>query len=675
MKDTAQNRFRQAAAALVALALVLSAFGPVGTAAAAPTVAVAQSPNSTTVAPGDTVEIETELAVTELNAPQLIASLPSGWTIESQTADGPAAFSGDAWTWLAGDADGIDATYVVTYTVAVPDDAAPGEYTVGAEGSALTPDDGSRTVDTAQTAVTVQEEQPNASPVADAGADQTVDEGASVTLDASGSSDADSDALTYAWTQTGGPSVTLSDTSAASPTFTAPDVSADTTLTFEVEVADGNGGTDTDTVTVTVEADEPDEPTNTSPVADAGADQTVDEGTSVTLDASGSSDADGDTLSYAWTQTDGPTVSLSDASAASPTFTAPDVENDATLTFQVTVADGNGGEDTETVVVTVEADEPDEPTNTSPVADAGADQTVDEGTSVTLDASGSFDADSDALTYAWTQTGGPSVTLSDDSAASPTFTAPDVENDATLTFEVEVADGNGGTDTDTVSVTVEADEPDDPTNDAAPETTVSLSPEDDLLGVDQTADFDLVVDPADGGVGAYSITVSLSDPSVGTITGVELAGEGSLSDVQVAEDGSSATIEAVLVDTNDTGAVTLGTVSVQGVAEGESELALDVTALGTEGGMPYDVTTVDGATLTVSTLVVGNSAGPAIDADGDGVYEDVNGDGAVDVLDVQTLFAARNGPTTTQNPDAFDFNGDGQFDVLDVQWLYYNEVA
>jgi hypothetical protein len=75
-----------------------------------------------------------------------------------------------------------------------------------------------------------------------------------VTLDASGSSDPDvGDTLGYSWTQTSGPDVSLSVQDGAQPTFTAPDVSSDTTLTFEVEVSDGNGGTDTDTVTITVE--------------------------------------------------------------------------------------------------------------------------------------------------------------------------------------------------------------------------------------------------------------------------------------------------------------------------------------------------------------------------------------------------------------------------------------
>jgi len=61
--------------------------------------------------------------------------------------------------------------------------------------------------------------------------------------------------LTYAWSQTDGPSVKLSDTRAAQPTFTAPAAAGDYTLTFQVAVSDGTTTT-TDTVTVTVTADE-----------------------------------------------------------------------------------------------------------------------------------------------------------------------------------------------------------------------------------------------------------------------------------------------------------------------------------------------------------------------------------------------------------------------------------
>lgn len=92
--------------------------------------------------------------------------------------------------------------------------------------------------------------------------------------------------------------------------------------------------------------------TNTAPVADAGADRTVASGATVTLDGGGSSDADDDELTYAWVQDSGPAVVLAGADTAEPTFTAP--VGPATLTFTLTVDDGNGGTDSDSVTITVE---------------------------------------------------------------------------------------------------------------------------------------------------------------------------------------------------------------------------------------------------------------------------------------------------------------------------------
>ncbi len=95
---------------------------------------------------------------------------------------------------------------------------------------------------------------------------------------------------------------------------------------------------------------------NTAPSANAGTDQTVDEQTedTVTLNGAASSDSDGSIVSYSWTQTAGsPTVTLSDATVASPTFATPAITGDTSLTFNLTVTDNEGATASDTVVVTI----------------------------------------------------------------------------------------------------------------------------------------------------------------------------------------------------------------------------------------------------------------------------------------------------------------------------------
>jgi hypothetical protein len=207
-------------------------------------------------------------------------------------------------------------------------------------------------------------------------------------------------------------------------------------------VTDVDNQTSTDTVDINVVD---------SPVANAGVDQDVTEGDTVTLDGSGST---GRNITYAWTQTGGTAAPLSDATVASPTFTAPDVAAAGeTLTFQLEVTDDVGATSTATVNINV-ADAAVPPV--APVADAGPDQTVAPGAAVTLDGSASTGTNP---TYAWIQTAGTLVQLAGDDTATPTFTAPTAADISaavldTLTFQLTVTDANGSA-TDTVDVVID----------------------------------------------------------------------------------------------------------------------------------------------------------------------------------------------------------------------------
>ncbi|NVK54361.1 MAG: endo-1,4-beta-xylanase [Alteromonadaceae bacterium] len=112
-------------------------------------------------------------------------------------------------------------------------------------------------------------------------------------------------------------------------------------------------------------------PPNVAPVADAGADQSVDELTLVTLSGSGT-DSDGSISSYAWSQTAGTAVTLNDAGMQSASFNAPDLSADEVLTFQLTVTDDDGDTGTDVVDITVrDITPPTNPPETMQVPEGG----------------------------------------------------------------------------------------------------------------------------------------------------------------------------------------------------------------------------------------------------------------------------------------------------------------
>jgi PKD repeat protein len=247
--------------------------------------------------------------------------------------------------------------------------------------------------------------------------------------------------------------------------------------------------------------------TNQAPTADAGPDQTVNEGQIVLLNGSNSTGPDDGIASYHWVQIGEPTVNLSDPDVSQPTFTAPDVgSGGAALIFELTVIDHNGNQGKDMCVVNVTWQ------NEPPQANAGKDQTVDEGFVVTLDGSFSLDIDDGIVSYLWTQKRVPAVTLSNPTSLQPTFTAPNVGPDgASLTFNLTVTDAGGLQNTDSCIVNISwQNEP--PTAVVTPD--YMETTEETLVTLDGSASTD-----SDDGIASYlwrqvgGDPVSLSDPT------------------------------------------------------------------------------------------------------------------------------------------------------------------
>jgi hypothetical protein len=282
-----------------------------------------------------------------------------------------------------------------------------------------------------ETVTVTQAAKTNTIPVANAGNDQTVEEGTTVHLDGSASSDADNDALQYHWYAPEG--IALSSSTSATPSFTAPQVENQTNLTFILVVNDGKVNSAEDRIVVTI--------LNRTELSVS--DNTVDLGAA--NNSTATTDLYCNTAWNASSNRDWLTVSPPSGNVNHLlTFTAQANPNYTARTATVTItADGL------TVTVTVIQQGR---ANIAPVANAGNNQTVNEGETVQLDGSASSDADGNALTYRWTAPEG--ITLSSNTAARPTFTAPQVDRNTDYNFTLVVNDGSTNSPEDLVVITI-----------------------------------------------------------------------------------------------------------------------------------------------------------------------------------------------------------------------------
>lgn len=259
--------------------------------------------------------------------------------------------------------------------------------------------------------------------------------------------------LSFAWEYLGstpaGLAVTINNPGAETATFSAPAVGAlGATLHFKLTVCGVESTAATTSVNVTNVV------VNNNPVAVAASGPAnPHEGDLVTLDGTASFDPDpGSALSYAWIQIGGsPTVTLTNAnpSGSVVTFVAPNtpVDTGASLTFRLTVSDGNLSGSDEEIVNVVWTNDPPVAALTCP---AGGIFVVDEGQSVSLDGSGSTDSDGTIASYAWSQDEGlPTIGIGALTSPSISFDAPSLGYQQLGGFRVllTVTDNLGAQDT------------------------------------------------------------------------------------------------------------------------------------------------------------------------------------------------------------------------------------
>ncbi len=469
----------------------------------------------------------------------------------------------------------------------------------------VTVTDANNQQDHQQATVSVQ----NVLPTADAGDAYIINEGESVMLDASSTTDPGTDILQYAWDldndgqydDASGVTVTLSWSELVAMGY----ATDGTQYTLCLQVTDDTGSSTT-TTTLMIN--------NIAPNVQPGGHYVLDEGQGMMLDASGTTDDGGDALTYAW-DLDNDGV-FDDATGVSPTLTWDLIHalgltskgQPNTVRLQVT-----DDHDSAVMSTTITIN------NLPPIGDAGGSYVIDEGSSVTLDASGSTDPGGDSMVYGWDLDG--DMQFDDAVGVSPTISwatlqALGLTTEGTPhTIRMLVFDNSSAMGGDTTTLTI---------NNVLPVADAGDSyqiTEGQTLTLDASGSFDVGGDQLSYGWdldndGVFDDAVGVS-PVIPwqTLVALNLQSDGSANPIalQVTDDCGSSTSQSTLVINN-----VLPTADAGG--------AYEITE-----GWPLFLD------ASASSDVMGDSLTYTWDLNNDGVFDDVIGSTAE--LSVQTLNA------------------------------------
>jgi hypothetical protein len=423
-------------------------------------------------------------------------------------------------------------------------------------------------------------------PVANAGPNQTVALGATVVLNGTGSTDAGGNPITYSWTlltRPIGSAAALTGAATVSPTFVA-----DKPGTYVAQLIVNDGFSSSTPITVTITT------LNTPPVANAGTGQVVSVGSQVQLNGTGSTDVDGNPLTYQWSLTTVPFASLavlSNPAAVNPTFV---VDLAGTYVAQLIVNDGFVNSAPATVTITTTAVLP-------PTAIAGPSQTVAHHTMVFLSGSGT-DPQSLLLSYQWTLISRPmgsTATLSSSTIQNPTFFA-----DLMGTYVAQLVVNNGvvGSVPSNVTITTTNTAPvasagANQTFTAGTAVTLNGNASSDADSDPLTYSWSLLTRPA-GSAAALTQATTVSPAFTADVAGIYVA-------QLIVNDGIASSNPATVTITANAPAATLSfapaSLTISGTAT--QNLTLNLSAPAPAGGLTINLSSTNTAAATVPATV------------------------------------------------------------------------
>jgi PKD repeat protein len=287
----------------------------------------------------------------------------------------------------------------------------------------------------------------------------------------------------------------------------------------------------------------------------------------------------------------------------------------------------------------------------APVADFSADVTSGD---APLNVSFS-DASTDAESWFWD--------LDGDGVTDSTEQNPQYTYEETGSYNVSLTVSNSaGSDTETKIGYVTC------TN-ALP--VLSFAPDDTSVAENHDTVINITVDSLPDGLSGYNFTVSLDDPTVAEIVSIEYPDWATVTE-NSSLPGSSVYIKTV--DGNhqvEAGAedVVLASITVSGNEMGTANLILDLNRFDDDNGSEIEAELSAGSLEVTMVTLPGQTNSPQ-DLDGDGLYEDLTGDGTLSFVDVEVFFHQMDWIEDNLPIEDFDLNGNGRIDFDDIVDLF-----